>query len=278
MNDQLETIGNTRIQHGKDNDRVYVMSLGMDELDTITKDLEKIVEEHNYSKVIAKVPKDAKSKFRHAGFKLEATIPNFYNGEIDGLFMAKYYNENRKKQKEKKRANKVIQTAINKPLLDKNIELDDHFKSRILKPEDASEMAELYKEVFKTYPFPIFDEDYLIKTMNSHVVYFGIWHDEKLVGLSSCEMNKEASNVEMTDFAILKEYRGNNLAFFLLNVMEEHMKSIGIKTAYSMARSQSFGMNITFSKVGYQYGGTLINNTHIGGSIESLNIWFKPLI
>ena len=50
-----------------------------------------------------------------------------------------------------------------------------------------------------------------------------------------------------------------------------------MKTAYTIARSLSPGMNITFARHGYLYGGTLTNNTNISGSIESMNIWYKPL-
>ena len=51
----------------------------------------------------------------------------------------------------------------------------------------------------------------------------------------------------------------------------------GLKTAYSIARSLSPAMNITFVKNGYKYGGTLGNNTNIAGRIESMNIWYKHL-
>jgi beta-lysine N6-acetyltransferase len=36
-------------------------------------------------------------------------------------------------------------------------------------------------------------------------------------------------------------------------------------------------MNVTFSRAGYTFTGTLINNTNIGGSIESMNVWYKRL-
>ncbi|MDD4047577.1 MAG: putative beta-lysine N-acetyltransferase, partial [Clostridia bacterium] len=39
----------------------------------------------------------------------------------------------------------------------------------------------------------------------------------------------------------------------------------------------SYGMNISFAKHRYQYCGTLINNTNISGSIESMNVWYKAL-
>ena len=81
----------------------------------------------------------------------------------------------------------------------------------------------------------------------------------------------------MTDFAVLEKYRGNHISLYLLKMMEEEMKKIGIKKAYTMARALSYGMNISFSKMGYLYSGTVINNANISGDLESLNIWHKDL-
>jgi putative beta-lysine N-acetyltransferase len=89
-------------------------------------------------------------------------------------------------------------------------------------------------------------------------------------------MDKENRNAEMTDFATLPEHLGNGLAVHLLNFMEPEMQKRGIATLYTIARAISPGMNITFAKCGYIFGGTLINNTQISGSIESMNLWYKP--
>jgi putative beta-lysine N-acetyltransferase len=81
----------------------------------------------------------------------------------------------------------------------------------------------------------------------------------------------------MTDFATHPDWLGHGLAVQLLDVMEDHMTERGICTAYTIARAISPGMNITFAKLGYQFGGCLVNNTNISGRIESMNIWHKPL-
>ena len=81
----------------------------------------------------------------------------------------------------------------------------------------------------------------------------------------------------MTDFAVLEKYRGNNLACHLLGAMEEKLPELGVKTAFTIARAKSFGMNITFAKSGYTYSGTLVNNTDISGQIESMNVWYKNI-
>jgi len=59
--------------------------------------------------------------------------------------------------------------------------------------------------------------------------------------------------------------------------MEEVVKEEGFKTAYTIARSKSTGMNITFARAGYGYQGKLINNTNISSGIESMNVWSKAL-
>ena len=36
-------------------------------------------------------------------------------------------------------------------------------------------------------------------------------------------------------------------------------------------------MNITFARQDYVLAGTLVNNTNISGSLESMNVWYKSL-
>jgi putative beta-lysine N-acetyltransferase len=144
-------------------------------------------------------------------------------------------------------------------------------------PTDAEEMTAVYKEVFESYPFPIHNAEYIRKTMANDVVYFCIREDGKIVSLSSAEMDTSSQTVEMTDFATLSKYRGAGYAVQLLDRMEDEMVNRDIRTAYTIARALSPGMNVTFAKMGYAFAGTLINNTNISGSIESMNVWYKHL-
>ena len=113
--------------------------------------------------------------------------------------------------------------------------------------------------------------------MRSHVAYFSVEIDGRLQALSSSEMDVDGQNTEMTDFATLPESLGQGLAALLLASMEVDSAERGIKTAYTIARAVSPGMNITFARLGYEFGGQLVNNTQISGSIESMNVWYKPL-
>ncbi|GMQ62156.1 putative beta-lysine N-acetyltransferase [Vallitalea maricola] len=274
--DKEVLLGYSRIQHGPLNDRIYVMDYKHALDPYLISKLDLMVKNYRYGKIIAKVPKEARLKFLRNGFDEEAIIPGFYNGRKPCYFMARYHNEERKKIIKKKSIYTIIHKAKNNKKSDL-ISMDDKYNLILLNKEDSVDISDVYKQVFKTYPFPIHDEKYIQKTMDEDVVYFGVMDNEKLIGVSSCDMNTHEENVEMTDFAILPEYRGNKLARHLLKMMEDTMGESGIKIAYTIARSTSYPMNATFSAAGYKYGGTLWNNTQIAGSIESMNIWYKQL-
>jgi len=117
----------------------------------IIDDIDLLANMHNYSKAFVKVPNLVSNQFQSCGYEKEASIPCFYHGELSGIFLSKYYMENRKHDKH------------------------------------AQEIAE------------------------------------------------------------------------------------------TIARAMSTGMNITFACCGYNYAGTLVNNTNISGSIESMNVWYKNI-
>ena len=277
MQDELFNIGNTVIQHGKLNDRVYLMKLDINSTPHIVNRLEKLSCERGYSKVFAKVPEGSIDKFINEGYVKEAYIPKFYNYKTGCAFLCKYQNTRRRKIDNQKRIDEVINTAVKKAG-DKEIHDEMPYKVKKMKKSDTEKMSKIYSRVFKTYPFPISNPEYIKKTMDEGVVYFGAYQNEVLVGLSSAETHIKEGNAEMTDFAVLPEYRGANIALNLLRSMEKELNKLGIQTAYTIARAVSFGMNITFAKNGYNYVGTLFNNTNISGSIESMNVWYKHIV
>jgi putative beta-lysine N-acetyltransferase len=251
------------------------MTLSRDDFPDIIDRLDQMAQDYGYSKIFAKVPPYAKDGFIKNGFITEASIPNFYN-DLPAFFMAKFFTEPRRQNEKSAEIDMILAEARNRAT-DSKVEPAMGFTHRICGISDAAQMAELYKIVFATYPFPIYDPDYIVETMNNNVIYFGIWNQNKIVALSSAEMDIESHNAEMTDFATLPEYTGKGLSIFLLQLMESEVKERQIKTAFTIARALSFGMNITFAKMGYRYSGTLINNTNIYGHFESMNVWYKFL-
>ena len=278
MSDTIVTIGKSVIQHGKENDRIYLMKLKTQDVLGIIQRLDKMAKQNDYSKVFAKIPAEAKANFIQSDYTQEATIPCFFEGREDAFFMGKYFSPERSKQKQADIIEDVLKVTQQKENIQKIAPLEKPFVCSKAREQDAQQMADVYKKVFASYPFPIDDPAYIRKTMNENIIYYVIWDKDKIAGIASSEMDIEGENVEMTDFAVLPEYRGNHFSIYLLDQMETEMKKQGIKTTYTIARALSYGMNSTFSKMGYAFGGTLVNNTNISGGLESMNVWYKALI
>lgn len=277
MIDKIIKIGDSMIQHGTISNRVYLMKLSKSDYPEIIDQIYNLAKENGYTKIFAKVPQWAKEGFENKGYKTEAFIPHFFKGIDNAYFMSLYFDEFRKNQMDRQKAIDVINFTKKTNQITEELKLENHYGYHILSQNDAEDMTSVYKAVFESYPFPIFDPEYIKQTMNENIVYFGIRNQGQLIAVSSCEMDIENKNVEMTDFATLPNYRSRGFASFLLAKMEKEMLKRGIITAYTIARSISFGMNATFSKHKYILSGTLINNTNICGSIESMNVWYKSL-
>ena len=278
MLDKIEKSGNQLIQHGKHNNRIYLIKFSWETFPEDIPALEQLAIQNGYTKIFAKIPAAALAPFLQFSYQTEAFIPSYYNDGSDCLFVSRFFDQSRKKIPD---IELLDFYSLVGNMKDKNKFKYTHSLKlviRILQPDDLAQVVCIYKKVFQTYPFPIFDKKYLKQNMDDKsVIYFGVFDNQKLIGVSSTEIDYINHNAEMTDFAILPEYRGQNLAFFLLNTMETEMKIINIKTLYTIARLKSPGMNKTFMKSGYKYSGTLANNTNISGQIESMNVFYKHL-
>lgn len=272
--DVIEKVGDAQIQHGPYNDRVYLMKLGGEDPESVLDAVHDLTEKRGYAKVFAKVPEPVVTPFLEHGYRVEAIVPRLYRGREDAVFLGKYFSPERSEQDQPEECARIRDLALSKAG-DAAAPLAEAFELDGCGEEDAEDMAKIYRQVFASYPFPIHDPEYLRETMRSHVAYFGVRRASSWVALSSAEMEPSSLSAEMTDFATLPDWRGHGFAIHLLDAMEEEMAQRGIRTVFTIARALSPGMNITFAKAGYEFGGTLVNNTNISGSIESMNVWYK---
>lgn len=278
MADVIEHFKGSIIHHGKYNNRVYLMKLAAPDSKEVISKVLSITEKNNYGKIVAKIPETAKSEFLERGFEVEGKIVNFYNGLSDAVFVSHFRDKALLYESNAYVCNEVLENSRKKKIITKIMPLKDNFTLRRCKTDDLKGMADVYRRVFSTYPFPIHEPEYLKKTMDDSVIYYGIFDGDTIAVLSSAEIDFNYENAEMTDFATLPEYRGHGFANHLLDKMHSEAKKIGLKTLYTIARSVSHGMNITFARLGYKFGGRLRNNTNISGNIESMNIWYRGLV
>ena len=281
MQDKIEKIGNASIiQHGQLNKRVYLMKLDSTDCPlTIIQEINKLARENKYTKIFCKIPASAAPLFLANGFLPEAQIPAFYNNEEAAFFVSKFLSSDRLLEIETDRLSdlsKLLNEQKSMSIGAKSASTDG-ITLRRLDKADYEQITEIYREVFVTYPFPIYNPGFILKSIEDGTQYYGAEIEGKLVALASAEIDKKGKNAEMTDFATLPQFRGRSLAVLLLGEIEKAMKVQGITTLYTIARLNSVGMNKTFLKMNYCYSGTLIKNTHIAGKIESMNVLYKHI-
>jgi len=274
MTDVLERVGGALVQHGPASDRVYVMKLrDADPVDVLRR-AETLAAQEGYGKIIAKCPTPAVSALTAAGFEVEAEIPRLFGPTVGGAFVGKFLEPARREDPRIERIGEVLRVAEARPVDPPapGVGLPAVIDAT---PSDATQIAACYAEVFESYPFPIHDPAHIRAAMEEGTRFFAVHDAGRVVAASSMEDGGAPGAVEMTDFATLPEHRGRGLARRLLERMDRCAAETGVRVAFTIARALSFGMNITFSRRGYRYGGTLVNNTQIAGSLESMNVWYR---
>jgi putative beta-lysine N-acetyltransferase len=266
----------SQLQHGHENDRVYLMHVAPEDAELVQVEASRLAQDNGYSKIFGKLPESQAGRFVDAGYAVEATIPRDDAAGGPIAFVSHFLDAHRavnRQEKETASCLRLAETLAHRPVGP----LPDGLTLREATASDLPALAALYRTVFPSYPFPIHDPGYLAEILSSHVRFFLVLGDGQLLAASSAEQDETWKMVEMTDFATLPDARGRGLASHLLAAMERAMRAAGLPLAYTIARSLSPGMNITFAKAGYQLAGTLVNNTQISGSIQNMNVWYKSL-
>jgi len=270
-------INGSSIQLSTTCSRIYLIKFYDCDVDKTVFELDKIAEEQNFTKIIAKIPSTAKDIFLNNGYKIEVHIQGLYNNEVDGYFVSKFLTKERETCLDKELIEDVLKVSFKKANTVQKCKLKKEFTFKKIEESEIEQLTNLYKKVFISYPFPIFDPDYIREEMRLENDYFGIWKDNELVAADTAEKNTSAQYAEITDFGILPEYRGKNLSICLLDEIENVLKSQNFKTIYTMARASSYGMNVAFARMKYIFVGTLINNTCMNGSLENIHVWYKKI-
>ncbi|HDQ99946.1 MAG TPA: putative beta-lysine N-acetyltransferase [candidate division WOR-3 bacterium] len=238
---------------------------------------EELVRERGYSKVSAKVPEAVGREFVARGYAVEAKMPAMYRGAENGLFLARFFTPGRELDTRAEADGEVLRNAQSRAGRRVRPALPSGRVLRACEEADASALAALYRETFDSYPFPVDDPAHIRRAMRDETLFAGVWDGALLVAAASAEMDREGGNAEMTDFATRPARRGRSLAGNLLGFLERRATERGIRTAYTIARAASVGMNVVFARLGYRWAGRLVNNTNIAGRLESMNVWFRPL-
>lgn len=241
----------------------------------ITNHLKEICLKKNLGKIICIISENDKSKFLNNGFITEGTIEGYFKGE-NGYWVSYFCSENRKFSTHIEEENQIIEQALR---------VKDHYNYSELKDfyirdgnkSDAKNLTSLFKNVFKTYPTPMENEDFIKEIIGDKVLFKVAEINGEIVSAASADINKDFLNAEITDCATLNQYRGMGLLSNLIYNLEQDLKKNKFLTLYSLSRAISPGINIVLSKHNYKYTGRLINNCKIMSGFEDMNVWVKNI-
>ncbi len=203
----------------------------------------------------------------------EGFIGGFFKGK-DAHIYSMFLNPNRKIPVAPREEEKVMELVENDKK-EPGSKLPEGYMMKQATEEDAPLMARLYNTVFKSYPTPINDPDFIIELMNRDVYFTVIIKDKEIVSACSADYMPSFNAVEMTDCATLEEYRNRRFLSHQFFYLMELMKEKGVQTFFSYSRALSEGMNLINARHGFIYGGRLKQQSNIAGKMESMNIWYK---
>jgi beta-lysine N6-acetyltransferase len=228
----------------------------------------------NYEKLIIKARESQFMTLIERGFVHEGVINHYFNGDR-AHFMSRFMNGERRTNSYWSQEDDLLST-IQKLVVYPSC-MDSDTSILVAGTGHAEELASLYKEVFKLYPVPLHDPQYIKDAIKNGTIFVCIRQNEQIISAASAEINFQYKNAELTDCATLPLYRKGGFMKNLIARLEEELLYRDIYCAYTIARALSFGMNAVFHQLGYEYRGRLANNCYIFDKIEDMNLWEKDL-
>jgi putative beta-lysine N-acetyltransferase len=225
-------------------------------------------------KIIFPVRSSDAPAFAGHGFIEEGRIPGYFNGE-DAHFLAAFPAPERSVSPTLAAEKRMLREIRKRPG-HWNYQTSSTIKIRRAVKDDAVPLAGLFRKAFDSYPTPVFDPQYLSKSMDGGHLFMVACRSGKIVAAAAAEIDYGRQRSEMSDCATSPEYRGLGLNSALLRQIARECASLDIRCMFSLARASSYGMNLVLHRLGYIYGGTLVNNCHIGGRLENMHIWTLP--
>lgn len=268
------TIKGVKVFVDYSNERLKIL-----DYEDITEDIIMTIADFAKSEKLGKIITNCRVKlikpFRNCNFKIEGIINGFFKGE-NAHCVSLFLDREREVSIHKDQEDAIIHQCVIENKTSSKVR-KHKFLIRNAEVSDIPQMIQIFKTVFKTYPTPVFSSSYLQSVINKQILFKVAVDEGKIISIASADMDKNNLNAEITDCATYPEYRGMGIIPNLIKYLEHDLQQDGFLTLYSLSRAINTGINKTFSKLDYRYCGRLVNNCHICGNFEDMNIWVKKL-
>jgi len=258
------------------NQRLRVYSYEATDYDALVMKLRWLAEANGFDKILCMAHAHDWERFLRHGYVLEAILKYYQNGS-DALVMSKFRSQERLTSHCMMQEILLIEELMSREARPSKRALPEGHEFRLARQDDIPELTELYQTIFKTYPTPLIHASYLEHIFESECIFAVCIHEGRIISAASAELRPELKAAELTDCATTPQARGRGLMSHLLKLLEEELRRRDYICSYTMARARSFGMNMVFYQLGYEFNGRLVNNCDIHGGYEDMNIWVKDL-
>lgn len=143
--------------------------------------------------------------------------------------------------------------------------------------DDAPAIAKLMAATFTHYPTPSGVPDYIATQLREGTPFRVVREADEVVACASADLVRDAQTAELTDCATRPDQRGRGLMQALLAGLCDDLRELGYPTAFTLARAHVPGVNLAFARLGFDYGGVLPSACRIGGGLEDITVWSRPL-
>jgi putative beta-lysine N-acetyltransferase len=254
--------------------RIWINEYSADDPAALQNFLKETAQREGMGKIILPVRVDDAQRLQGNGFVQEGMIEGYHSGS-PAAFLSCFTSPERKASQGYHEEMNLLKEIISCSRTDDK-RLPAGFTIRQAYKKDCAEMAALFKEVFASYPSPVFDPLYLARSMDKGDIYMAACRNQKVAAVAAAEIHWEQRRAEITNCATDMEFRGMGFNSLLIRSIQRMCLDRGIGCLYSLARASSYGMNMVLHRLGYIYRGTLVNNCHIAGQFEDMNIWVRP--
>ncbi|WP_224981195.1 GNAT family N-acetyltransferase [Geomonas agri] len=276
MAEHVEIFGNSLVQHDPAARRATLALLDPEEAPGVIRHLELLASSRGYTNVSARVPAAHVRHFVGAGYRLEAAIPHFYGEGETACFLVRHFGEAQDTERMPLLLSRIL-AATEMHSLAGPVSLPEGGALRLVEPSEIGDVVSLYRRVGVAKPAAVDDPIFLHNFLGRGDLFLGLWIEGILVAACAAIFDPTTGTAELAHFVVLPEHRGKGLALLLLQRIGELSAACGARLLWSTVRAYAPGINITFAKGGYHFGGTLTNNSYIYGATESVNVWHKCL-
>lgn len=227
----------------------------------------------DHGRVVVLAPSTVAEGLEEVGFVPEATMPGFYEGEVDCAVMRLALDDSRASL-----ANPVevarVEALLAAPRAPKPApELETLAATR----DDAAEIAALIADTFAQYPTPSGVADYISDAIAEGTPFRLVRDQGEIVACASADLVPEARTAELTDCATRPSHRGQGLMQAILSDLMDDLREMEYPTAFTLARARIPGVNLAFQRLGFELRGCMTRSCRIGDGLEDMNVWSRSL-